>query len=282
MARPTALDLCAQLGRFWAQRTAVVGGLTFADTGITAPCNLHASARAFPSETLNPSASITPGPSVGPTGMSVVTRQTVVIEARAGSDEDAMAMLADLRSLLRPGERPFVDPSTRGYIGMPPPAVIAPGASRDVWRVVGVDLVNEPQTLNVAAGPMATEDGRAAALLTLAFTCVPQTVRYAFSLWQAVAAPTVTAATCAVDETNLTLNVTPDGEGGGDLTAALSAHTVGTLCAAIDALGGASAGWETDSLNGAASALPAKNLIGFPVRTAHGTSNVNHLLASVA
>lgn len=285
MSRPTTHTLCEQLGRFWAQRTTT--GLTFAEASSTTAAHIHAAP--LPPLGQRPStgggASVTPAPAGGPApeGLDVTTTRLITIEAHASDSRAAIAMLEDLRSLLRAGERPFADPRTRGLIGMP---TLGPAESAQVWRVIGIEFVNEPQPLVTGTGPDASPDGEAVASWTIAVRAVPALVAYAFGLWQATVAPTVTAATAEIDVVaagaRLVLDATPDDQGGGDQAISLGPTSIGALAATIDALGGASGGWETDNLYGAASGLPASALIGFPSRSVLGADNKTHVLAHVS
>lgn len=179
----TSLTLCEQIGRFWMERSEL--DILFVEGEEVAPDpgeethEVYAAPLPALDDRSATAASITPGASPPPEGLDVTTVHTIIIEARAATPREALNLLADLRAILRPGERPFVDPD-------PEPAPVGPGVigppelevdeTADLYRVVAIEFVNEPQALNVAPGPLATPDGQAAALWTIAIRTTPATI----------------------------------------------------------------------------------------------------------
>lgn len=258
------MDLARQTARAWASAL----GAAFADPATPGAVAASVYACALPPrrERLSPGMSVTiasggDGPDLAEG--DVVRRVMLACECRAASIDDAMAALDTLREMIRPGQRRWSDggltPGAPGLIGLPPAAIV-PDAGLDCWRILGWSIVSDAQPLQLAGLPESavggggsTEEGEAAAMMTIECAAVPASVAGAFTLLRP-AGGGVTQALAEVRGGALTLTITP----GGPTVISLVGRTIAQAAALA-----ASAGWTVSAANAGVSALPALNIVGF-------------------
>lgn len=252
-APPIPIHLCRQVARHWALHTSAAGGLAFVEPTAHAAGNIYAAPLPPRIHRMSPACSLTVAPALGAAGNEAMRSIGLLCRAEAGTESAALDMLAELRSILRPEERPW----RLGYDGeiLGPPAV-ASGGTAPAWRLLTVDVLSEAQPANFGATPAATIDGESAAQMTLALGAVPARLRHAVSIYRECEG--MEAATVAVTATALVLTWQP-----GELEPVdteeipLAGHTITSLAAAVGAIDG----WHTAALSAAAAAAPATRLM---------------------
>lgn len=184
-ARAPLRRVCEQLALYWSRFGQLP--LLAADDGHAAASNLWSVPLPRRDHRAALAASLTIGATVPQAGYEIETRTAVVVHARGDTLDAAMELLTDLRRLVRPGERPLVYvpavPTSagvplRGCLGLPEgEPQWDDGSTLDVWRVLAIDLVAEPQPGSLAdfvgSGP---RDGQADATMTLGVTMTPATL----------------------------------------------------------------------------------------------------------
>jgi hypothetical protein len=269
---PTDVDLCRQIGRWWAQRTAAspaaADRLTYCEPDASTPANLYACPmpdRRFRKAT-GGGVSITPEPAAhDPAG--IVRTIGIGFEARARTPARCIAMLRQIRAWMLPDERALVLPSAATIylgqkvgriIGAPadlsafPPTTpgsgIAFGSSIDVWAIVGTAPLQHPTPVlsgagGGGAGGSATAEGEALATMTLLVRAYPVRIfgpREAFTALYAPAGGLVELNRGTIEVTATHLIITSNAPIG-TTTIALAGSTMGQVRTAI----GAVAGWST-------------------------------------
>ncbi len=179
MTRPTPDTLCAQLGRHWAANTAWSGGLSFCEAADDTPSNLYACPLPVADHRLRPAASVTltSEPATEPALRAEAIG--LAVEARAATEDQAMALLTDLAALLWPTNGPFIHHATHfgvavnGVVGIPDLGA----GSAWLWRIVTLEPVTGPVVIpGGGASDIRTHEGEAAAAMTLSALCTPRLI----------------------------------------------------------------------------------------------------------
>lgn len=276
--RPSPNDLARQVARWLAAPVGRMGygsALTFAEPASATPANIYAAPLPTRAHRLLPSVGVEIVAASGPGGLassSPVTRHVLDIHSRAATPGAAMDVLATFRLLARSSnEGAWYDALRLGLIGLPPAATApADDSPVDVWRVIGMEVISEPQPSgpdDPGADGSRTREGEFAAEMTLAVSAVPARVARAFTATCAAGGGR-TAATIDIDagSTTLTLAVSPGTSGDASIVLG-AARTIAQAHADINTAGG---GWSAASLNALASGLPASRLLGVPAADALG------------
>ncbi len=259
------LTLARQIGRWWAG----AASLTFVEPADAAPGHVYACPLPEPAHREPTAASIAVVASAGPTDIADTdpTRRVVMaIEAHADTLDDAMVMLDALRDLVREDDKPFRSPRTRGVIGLPPDAEFVGSEPVRGWRVLGFEVVSEPQPLRFAPGDQ-TPGGQSSAQMTIGVVAHRVSLLRAFDVTNTTGG--LSAATIEIDPVSVILNTTMDG-GVGDATIDRRGLSVADLAAAIAGVSGG--GWETSNLGAGVDGLDAMDVIGFDPADANGVT----------
>ncbi|MCB9902516.1 MAG: hypothetical protein H6826_14320 [Planctomycetes bacterium] len=165
----SGISVCAQLCRHWSANTAWPGGLDFLDPDTTAVAStgkrLFARQAPEAGRRGDPCAAVTPEPGGGENAYDAFRRYGVLVSAFGTSPDDCMALLEDLREVLRPGHRPLVytGPAHGGVFGLGgilgAPSLSPGDDPRRVLRVREVQEVSAPQLVqaHLAAGGIAPD-----------------------------------------------------------------------------------------------------------------------------
>lgn len=259
--------------------TSLSGGLVFADpvteVATPVPCNLYTCALPEPTFRLSPACSLVVNGSPAPVGYDL-TQIGITCVAHAQSERDAMAMLSDLRRIVRPGGRPFThnpakttatfDP--RGVIGVPH----FTSDDADLWRFITIDIRAEIQPLNFGAGAGASAAGESMAQFDLIATVVPEIVPLPITLFTVYAdGDAGVVATVTVMDNTLTLTRAATGpieEASFDLTHA-DYDTIGELRAAVALVDH----WHVGDIEASEDARPSVEILNTNIANAVGESN---------
>jgi hypothetical protein len=276
---PTAITLCEQLARHWAQVTRLTGGLRVVEREGSAPDQGSGEAATpvvmtapMASKVRRPAlaASIRPAATAPSEPLMQTTRMTVVMQAAADTDDRALLLLTDLRqTVAKPDQRPFafwVNPSggafparhgggglqLDGVIGPPPMTAFAGvGATLGVWSVLFIDVLAEPQLVEGLS-----EEGQRLAEMSLVAAAVPVVLTrpiVALTITRGEL-PEETPGEVVVWNHKLRLRIGAGAWTEIDLLAAGS-DTIGELAAVL-----APTGWTFGGLNGAVAARAARDL----------------------
>jgi hypothetical protein len=233
--------------------------LVFADADSNTRAHVYAGPLPELDYRLRPACSIVPGAAPGPS--TRLDRHTMLgfgCEARAATTVEAIATLRSLRRSIRRGEEPFAAPHVRNIVGLPD---LEQDQTLEAWRFLAIDVLAEPQPLNIPNEPGATSEGEASAAMALIATAVPVTVEAAFTLRASNA--TFGPATVDFDGGELFLGREPTG-GAPVITAEISplGKTIAEFVAAINAHT-LTHGFIAEHAAGFAADTPATALLGF-------------------
>lgn len=258
-----------QLGRLWAEKTAGTTVRTFCEPTASTPANIYA--RPLPERPFRAATacSLTLSPSTPPEPNGSISSVGVVARAVAPTPRAALDLLAELRGIIRPNDRPYVRDnaahggsfSMRGVVGVPPFAVVYAGPT-PLWRLVDIQIVSEPQPVALGPGTGGHPAGQASAEMTFIVTgtreVMPKPIR-AFDVWWTGAAP----ATVQITGTKLILAATT--------TVEITLATAGTIQSLHTNLPTLAPGWTRAQLVGATSARSATDLYPYPAVAAVGS-----------
>jgi len=248
-ATNNAIALAAQLARHWSASTGVAGGLSYLDpdTGALADGSHAIFTAQAPISRADPTASIIVESGAGADGYDGFITVGLLVSAFASSIDAAMSLLEDLRSVVRPSNRPLVFTGAAhggafdlgGVIGAPTLAVGDP--DRGVFRVRNIQILAGPQPVraHLAAGG-ADPDNLAQAVMRLVVSATADAMPAPLRAFNVSVGPAGGAVSATADADAARLRITWD-DGvlppiNSDFTFAAS-PTIGQLRAAVAASG---------------------------------------------
>ena len=243
--QPNAIDLLAQLGRYWSSRTCVTGGLSFCEPDASSASAIYARPLPDLPNREATACSLTIGPATVPTTNDPSTHIGIVAEVHGPKQNDVLAILCDLSVAIRSDDRrPFAhsNPNTTGTFDgggvIGPPVGDAIGSQLGVWRVRRIDPISTPQIVAPLPGAAGTPGGQVSATMTMQTTCVPAVMPAAPLAMSLSVSSLVSDASARVVDGTLLLSWIDGGildTASFDLTGAPHA-TINDVVVAIDAL----------------------------------------------
>lgn len=179
---PSPIMLLEQLVRFYAQVTAWPGGLVPSDRDQSIVANIFSGPipRFEANKRKSPAVAFTLGPAPATEPNDPTVNIGVTVSARGKTGDEVLALLWDvMQTVVKPGNVPFVfcprvhggSFQLRGIIGPPPVAHFVANPTLGVWRVVRIDVFNQPQLIAPVAGIGGTVQGEVSGEFSIIVNC---------------------------------------------------------------------------------------------------------------